>query len=239
MHLLERALHRFFPNAGKAAVILRTLFVKRALWPGIRSGLPVDASGQPVPWITLPALDHLSQLDFSQAHVLEYGGGQSSLWWAARAKGVTTVEAEAKWAGMLREKAPANLQVIGPVEDARYAEAPFQRPQTYEVIVVDGLRRLDCAKAALPYLASHGMLLLDNSDWHSPTCGWLRSQGMMQIDFHGFGPVNSYTWCTSLFIRHQCAVPHAADARWPASVYGSLEQAAGTAGQAAAPGQQD
>ncbi|WP_395752796.1 hypothetical protein [Prosthecobacter sp.] len=225
MTLIERAIHKFFPRAGKAIRIVRTLFAKRALWQSIRTGVPVDGLGKPVPWITFPALDYLSRLDFSQANVLEYGGGQSSLWWAARAKTVTTVEGRASWAEMIRSRAPENLRLIGPVEGPSYVETPLQEGRVFEVIVIDGFLRPECARAALPYLVEHGLLMLDNSDWNAPTCDWLRAQGMMQIDFHGFGPVNDYTWCTSVFMRQKCAVPHAGGP-WAAELYGNLEQRA-------------
>lgn len=223
MSLFERVLHRLFPAAGKALNILRTLFVRRALWQSIRTGVPVDGQGQPVPWITFPALDYLSQLDFSQANVLEYGGGQSSLWWAARAKSVTSVEGRAEWAERIREKAPANLRVIGAVEGTDYVETPLREGRMFQVIVVDGFMRPECARAALPFLAEGGLLVLDNADWYGPLCGWLRDQGMMQIDFHGFGPVNDYTWCTTVFMRNATASAHLGKP-WPAAVYGNLEQ---------------
>lgn len=55
-------------------------------------GYPTDKDGGPVPWYTYPAVDFLSMLDFSDARVCEYGGGQSTLWWAARAKSVLSIE---------------------------------------------------------------------------------------------------------------------------------------------------
>jgi hypothetical protein len=225
MTLIERAIHHFFPRVGKAMRILRTLFSKRALWQSIRTGIPVGGQGQPVPWITFPALDYLSRLDFSQANILEYGGGQSSLWWAARARTVTTVEGRAQWAEVIRSKAPENLRLIGPVEGSDYVETPLQEGRVFEVIVIDGFLRPECARASLPFLVEQGLLVLDNSDWNAPTCEWLRSQGMMQIDFHGFGPVNDYTWCTSVFMRQRCAVPHKGEP-WMAEVYGNLVQPA-------------
>ncbi len=223
MHLIKRAIHHFFPRAGKAVRVMQTLMVRRALWQCIKTGEPVDASGKPVPWITCPALDYLSRLDFSKANVLEYGAGQSSLWWAERARSVVAVEARAEWAQKIKSKAPANLRVIGPVAGADYIQEPLQQGKTYEVIVIDGLLRFECAQAALLFLARGGLLILDNSDWQPRLCEWLRTQEMMQIDFHGFGPVNDYTWCTSIFVRGQCALPHLGS-RWPNETYGNLEQ---------------
>ena len=205
--------------------VMQTLMFRRALWQGIRTELPVDGQGQPVPWITFPTLDYLSQLDFSQANILEYGGGQSSLRWAARAKKITTVEDRADWAEVIRSKAPENLRLIGPVEGPCYVETPPQEGRMFEVIVIDGFLRPEYARAALPFLVEHGLLILDNSDWHASLCTRLRSQGTMQIDFHGFGPVKQYTWYTSIFIRQQCAMPQRGST-WSTSVYGNLVQPA-------------
>lgn len=223
MTLLERAIHRFFPKASKAIRVMKTLMFQRAQWQSIQTGLPVDAKGRPIPWLTYPALDYLSQLDFSRARVLEYGGGQSSLWWAERAESVTTVEGEGEWAVTLRRCAPANLTVIGPVVAPAYAQAPLGSGQTYHVIIIDGLMRMESTKASLPFLVDGGLLVLDNADWHPQICSWLRAQGLVQIDFHGFGPVNDYTWCTSLFMRAHNILPHSGG-RWPAALYGNLNQ---------------
>lgn len=203
--------------------MMQTLLCRRAQWQSILTGLPADAEGRPIPWITYPALDYLSQLDFSQANVLEYGGGQSSLWWATRARTVTTVEGGSEWAATLRRLAPANLTVIGPVEASAYAQAPLGSGQTYQVIVIDGLMRLESAQASLPFLAEGGLLVLDNADRYPRICDWLRSQYMVEIDFHGFGPVNDYTWCTSVFLRAHSILAHSGG-KWPKAVYGSLEQ---------------
>ena len=203
--------------------LMQTLLSRRAQWQSILTGLPADAKGRPIPWITYPALDYLNQLDFSRACVLEYGGGQSSLWWAKRAASVTTVEGKAEWAERLRRHAPANLTVIGPVAESAYAQAPLGNGQTYHVIIIDGLVRLESAQASLPFLADGGLLVLDNADWHPQTCAWLRSKGLVEIDFHGFGPVNDYTWCTSVFLRAHSILPHSGG-KWPSAVYGNLEQ---------------
>lgn len=223
MTLLERAIHRFFPRAGKAMRVMQTLTFRRAHWQSIQTDLPMDTQGRPVPWITYPALDYLSQLDFSRTHVLEYGGGQSSLWWAERAESFTTVEGEAEWADKLRRHAPANLTVIGPVEAPAYAQALLGSGQTYHVIIIDGLMRMESTKASLPFLVNGGVLVLDNADWHPQICSWLRVQGMVEIDFHGFGPVNDYPWCTSLFLRAHSILTHSGG-RWPTAVYGNLNQ---------------
>ena len=217
------ALHRVSPSLAKAARCGRTLLLKRGLLRTQRENASVTADGEPVPWITFPARDYLSQLDFSKASVLEYGGGLSSLWWARRAAHVTTVESDAQWADAVRGKAPENLHLIGPVSLEDYARAPLAEGRVFQVIVVDGKQRKKCAEAALPHLDPEGLLLLDNSDWHPGICAWLRERGMLEVDFHGFGPINDYTWTTSVFFHARCAVPHRGQ-RWDPREHDNLPQ---------------
>ena len=50
------------------------------------------------------------------------------------------------------------------------------------------------------------MVILDNSDWHPRTCALLRDSDLLQVDFAGAGPINSYAWCTSMFLRRDFAI---------------------------------
>jgi hypothetical protein len=46
------------------------------------------------------------------------------------------------------------------------------------------------------------MLILDNSDWYPNSVSFLQGElGWIQADFHGFGPINNYTWTTSVFLN--------------------------------------
>ena len=46
------------------------------------------------------------------------------------------------------------------------------------------------------------MVILDNSDWYPKTVQFLQEKlDWFQVDFHGFGPINNYTWTTSIFIN--------------------------------------
>ena len=46
------------------------------------------------------------------------------------------------------------------------------------------------------------MLILDNSDWYPNSVAFLQENlRWIQIDFHGFGPIDNYTWTTSIFVN--------------------------------------
>lgn len=44
------------------------------------------------------------------------------------------------------------------------------------------------------------MLVLDNADWFPHTHALLREAGLIEIDFHGLGPLARYAWTTSVFL---------------------------------------
>jgi predicted O-methyltransferase YrrM len=183
-----------------------------------------DASGNPIPWMTYSALFQLEQFDFSAADIFEWGGGFSSLYWAARCKSLNTVEHDPEWVAFVRDRHLANLTCHDiPLEC--YAEHIDSFTQAFDVIVVDGHihegMRMKCAQHALKHLKDGGLIILDNSDWLANTCAFLRSQGYNQSDYSGFGPINNYPWCTSLFHKGELKLPR--KTRSPGFVPGGIQ----------------
>ena len=62
------------------------------------------------------------------------------------------------------------------------------------------MQRVRCCEQAIAKLKDGAILILDNSDWYPKLCQSLRDSGFVQIDFHGHGPINPYTWSTSFFV---------------------------------------
>jgi len=86
-----------------------------------------------------------------------------------------------------------------------YVAFPKSLNKTFDVVIIDGLYRKECAsevKNLLNFSAKNGaMVILDNSDWFKNTAKFLREDlGLIEIDFHGFGAINAYTWTTSIFL---------------------------------------
>ena len=71
----------------------------------------------------------------------------------------------------------------------------------YDVIIIDGENRFQFASNALSKLNEDGFIILDNSDWFGKTSKLLRESGLIEIDFYGFGPINNYTWPTSIYLK--------------------------------------
>lgn len=165
--------------------------------------------GSPVPWYTYPAIAFLAQRDFRDRDVLEFGGGQSTLWWARRARTVTVVEADPGWRAAIRERAPANTRVMdvpaaGENEAATAIRSALrQRGLAYDVIVIDGELRRAMVPVALEFLAPGGALLFDNAEGY----GFVAEIGkhdVARVDFFGYAPGVWLPHCTSLVFRERC-----------------------------------
>jgi hypothetical protein len=168
----------------------------------------VDKRGNALPWYTYPAIDFLSRKDFHAARILEWGAGQSTLWWAARAHEVVAIEGDPAWADNLRGRLPANATLHLADPDLKEIQKKFCGP--FDVIIVDGLDRLECARLSLDYLAEGGAILLDNSDgtWSGdgsfPILELFRGRQFSRVDFYGYVPGVSAKQCTSLFFNKDC-----------------------------------
>lgn len=166
----------------------------------VESRLPVAADGSPIPWYTYPAVEYFNQLDARGLRVFEYGSGNSSLYWAGKGAQVWSVEHDPAWWKTMGERS-AQLQGLFLRETASgYASAIAEAGGEFDVIVVDGAWRNECAQAALPHLRKGGMVILDNSDWYTDVSDFLKRQGLFQVDFNGFGPINNYCWTTSILL---------------------------------------
>lgn len=166
-----------------------------------------DKDGNPIPWYTYPAIEYLQQFDYQQKRVFEFGCGNSSRFWAARAQSVTSIEDNPKWfTKWQQEFNENNLEVRWRDEGEIYENAIFEDEGLYDVIVVDGKRRTECARTAVKKLAPGGMIILDDSDRINTSQEYvkaveiLRAADLIQVDFYGFCPMNNYSKTTSLFL---------------------------------------
>lgn len=181
----------------------------------------VDRAGNPIPWYTYPATEYLKQLDLSDKTVFEYGSGNSTLFWAARARKVVSIENDRTWFDKIRTQAPSNVEYILRDEEAAYLDAIDAYPHSFDIIVIDGSYRFECAKKALCKLSKGGFIILDNSDWMEDTTELLRAADLIEVDMSGFGPINGYTWTTSFFLSRDVQL-RPAQKRQPQHSIGSV-----------------
>ena len=182
----------------------------------------VDSSGEPIPWYTYPAIEYLKQLDFSDKKIFEYGSGNSTLFWAGRCKKVTSVEDNKEWFDRIKMKLPTTVDYFLFQHKKDYIDSINRFSQHFDIIIIDGSYRYECAVEAIKKLSHYGFIILDNSDWKDKTSKILRESDLIEVDMSGFGPINGYTWTTSFYFRRNVKLS-SAHQRQPIHGIGSLE----------------
>lgn len=168
----------------------------------------VSPSGEPLPWYTYPCIDILSQHSFNDRSVLEFGSGQSTIWWSKRADRVTSFENDPAWYDRVSQTILKNTNItlvtdwflrIDPVKDG-----PF------DIAIVDGLDRARATELSIAHLAPGGALIIDNSEgsWGAdgsfPIIDLLAKHGFQRVDFYGFAPGVIKRACTSIAFKDSC-----------------------------------
>ena len=162
----------------------------------------------PLPWITFDATRAIQKHLSPRSTMFEFGGGNSTLYWAQRCAAVHTVEGDLEWYAMLdkaiRERKMSNIFLMHEEEKGKYANAINASGQeSYDVVVVDGDFRRECIHAAVPRIKRGGLLIVDNTDWH-----WFRNNPIAGIPsdwkfevFQGYAPMIGHRSETTLYKR--------------------------------------
>lgn len=172
----------------------------------------VSKDGEPIPWYTYPSIYFLKYRPYHGKVVLEFGGGQSTLFWAKRAKYVVTFEGDPEWYDRIKNTMPHNvdLQLVSVkdretnVREVRQALASKQFAQ-YDVIVIDGLHREGMVDIAQNFLAADGIIICDNSDGYEIAARF-KERGLDRVDFYGNAPGVAFPHCTSIFFKRSSFV---------------------------------
>jgi hypothetical protein len=118
---------------------------------------------------------------------------------------VKAVENDKKWVDLLIPQLPSNAKVVFKElnEEKLYQNEIKTENKRYDIVVVDGRKRNDCAMLAINYLTEKGIIILDNSERkdYQPTKDFLKNQGFKRLDFWGIPPIVATNNCTSVFYK--------------------------------------
>jgi precorrin-6B methylase 2 len=193
------------PREWEASLALMSDLRRWGWHRSVRQGAPALA-GAPVPWLTYSAIVALDRAMTGNESVFEYGAGYSTLWFAARARRVISVEGSAEWVKRLREQLPDHVELHAVPHDQAeaYLACIEVAGRSLDVILVDGgPDRSRACRLASQHLVSDGLIILDNSEvtHYADGIEWLGDQGFQRVDFHGPSPGARYIGCTSFFTR--------------------------------------
>lgn len=122
---------------------------------------------QPIPFYTPSSLIELNNILQSHFKVLEFGSGNSTLWYSTRVEELISVEHNQTWYNKinssLKNKGCTNVQY-------NLHKRPYNNLATnftdeyFDLIIIDGRDRVKCIKSSMPKLKKGGYLIFDNSD---------------------------------------------------------------------------
>lgn len=153
---------------------------------------------RPYPYLAWDAVRYLDRIVTPGMHVLEVGGGNSTLWLLERGAHVHTIEPSAEWIAELRQAAfdrlgreAANRWTVVQATGNAAVEAIRQASGgPWDLVLVDPqgqtIPRIEALLAARPQLRPGGWLMLDNSD-HPLQAGALEALGIPTKVVTGYG----------------------------------------------------
>jgi len=168
---------------------------------------PVDASGQALPWLTYPFIDFIRPRLRRDMSIVEFGAGQSTLFWARHVGQVLSVEDNPAWFAELKPQLPANakvlLQVLHAAQPVAYAQAADEMLGKADIVLVDGPERDLTLRNAPRLLRDGGVVVLDNAGRgeYDAASDDLKCQGFRRLDFIGMAPGGARECSTALFYR--------------------------------------
>lgn len=214
---LRKAFRFVFPSKTEAA--MNALFGRRSLgWvklpqkPEFINGKIFQGQSISLPWFTYPAIAQLLRWNLKDQVVVEYGSGSSTkFFYEQGCKLVVSREDNQEWFELVKASIPSSdrLEYKLTMGKSDYVFSPSALTKINpSIILIDGSHRADCAHDCFEWIKaisvqdSPALIILDNSDWCGKSYSILASlEEYLPIDFYGYGPYNSYAWCTTLFVN--------------------------------------
>lgn len=166
----------------------------------------VDAQGAPIPWLTYSLLDFLEGRLNRSLSLFEYGSGNSTLYFADRLGFIRSIEYDQTWFDTVKGKIPGNVELtFVSLEGDRYENAVLENEKNFDIILIDGRRRVQCLKNSVPRLTPGGVLILDDSERadYREAFEFMKAHGFRHIPFSGIAIGSIHGKCTSVFYRQE------------------------------------
>lgn len=191
---------------GLLSLSFKGYFVERGWIDAYKKKQATDENGNPIPWLTYSFLDFLRGRLHKELTLFEYGSGNSTLFFAKHLKYVRSIEHDEAWYNKVKVSAPQNVDISYiPLEDETgdYETAVSRETQHYDIILIDGRRRVMCLKNAVDKLSENGVIILDDSEReeYSEAFTFMHDRGFRSLPFSGIAIGAIHNKCTTVFYR--------------------------------------
>jgi len=119
-----------------------------------------------LPWWDLEAIKYLEPLLTRDMKVFEWGSGRSTQWFADRVNSIVSVEYQQKWFDVVTEylkgRSNAKLLLLDRYQDDYVKAISSFKDETFDLVAIDGRRRVECCREAISKIKVGGYLLFDD-----------------------------------------------------------------------------
>lgn len=176
-------------------------------------GFSQDENGDSVPWMTYPAIEFLKKHLNKNHEIFEFGCGASTLFFSKKVKKIVGLETNPRWLGIVQEKLNSlpthfprpiiNLMEDG-LENSAYENFAKNHEQKFDLIIVDSLKRFECAKNSIDALKPRGAIILDDSERknYKKIFDFLAQKNFTKQDFLGIAPGQLRIKNTTIFWKN-------------------------------------
>lgn len=181
-------------------------YLRKIGWlDSFKAKVPINIEGEAIPWFTYSAISFLDKRVDNDLSIFEFGNGNSTLWWAGKVKSVISCEHDLSWFKKIESKVPKNVKImhIDFERNGEYCRSILKYEKKFDLVVVDGRDRVNCAKHSVEALTHNGVIVWDNTNRtrYAEGCRFLLDDGFKKLDFDGMSPLNYHNSCTSVFYR--------------------------------------
>lgn len=135
------------------------------------------------PWISYDAAEAIDRHIDKTSCVLEFGSGMSTAWYATRAGHVLSIEHDAEWFAAVSHRLASLTNAELRLCETREVYLDIEDGELFDLIMIDGAWRDDCARLATQHLAPGGVIYCDNTDKQGGTSGDLAEARRLLIAF--------------------------------------------------------
>lgn len=182
----------------------RSYLIDKGWFKSYRTKKSINQKEEAIPWLTYPFLDFIEQRLQKEMELFEYGCGNSTLWFSQRVKKVYSVEHNKDWYNIVRKKIPHNCSLkLKKLNSEEYVSSSSKNNIKFDIIIIDGRKRVECIKKSINNIKYNGIIILDNSERkiYEDGINYLLNHEFKKLDFYGMSPIGARTSCTSVFYK--------------------------------------
>jgi len=183
--------------------VLRDSPLRQQGWFRSYGDKPVDGEGNPLPWMPYSFIDFAEGRLAGTQRIFEYGSGNSTRWLANQAEEVVAVEHDEEWYEFIHSRTPSNTTIVQ--RDRPNYPDTIESFGEFDVVIIDGIRRVASVRTALGSLTEVGVIILDDADrpQYADAHDLLEERGFHHLTFRGMGPCTPNLQATSIYYRDE------------------------------------